>query len=181
MAVVLIAAPGVALEVGDDAPRFELEGADGRTYALADYVGKSPVVLAWYPRAFTSGCTIECKSLTEDGHQIRAFGVPYFMASVDPLKENVRFAAAMKADFPILSDPTKEAARAYGVLHQERFALRTTFYIAADGKVLRVDRNVDPANAARDIARTLEELGFEPVSKDAGAVPEAAHGGDTGD
>jgi peroxiredoxin Q/BCP len=139
---------------------------------LADYAGKSALVLAWYPRAFTSGCTIECKSLTEDGHLIRAFEIPYFMASVDPIEENTRFAKEMKADFPILSDPTKETARAYGVLHQDRFALRTTFYIGSDGRILRIDRNVDPATAARDIARSLEELGFPRAATDAPkAVP----------
>ena len=152
---------GWALEVGDEAPNFVLTGADGRSYELSKYVGKSPVVLAWYPQAFTSGCTLECKSLAENGHLIEAFGVPYFMASVDPLDENKRFRKAMNASFPILSDPSKETARAYGVLHQDRFALRTTFYIGSDGKILRIDRNVDPATAAQDIARTLAELGLE--------------------
>lgn len=167
--VVLIAslawAPaGWALEVGETAPAFSMQGSDGRTYSLADYHGKSAVVLAWYPKAFTSGCTLECKSMTEDGQLIRAFDVPYFMASVDPPSENARFATSMKADFPILSDPTKQIARAYGVLHEDRYALRTTFYIGPDGKVLRIDRKVDPANAARDIAKALAELGFEPNS-----------------
>ncbi len=153
--------PAAALEVGDPAPPFELRGTDGRSHSLSDFVGKTPFILAWYPRAFTSGCTLECKSMTEDGHLIRAFGFPYFMASVDEIEENERFASAMKADFPLLSDPTKEAARAYGVLHQERFALRTTFYIDADGRILRIDRNVDPATAAPDIAAALEALGFQ--------------------
>jgi peroxiredoxin Q/BCP len=159
----------LALEVGDAAPSFALQGSDGKTYALSDYAGKSAVVLAWYPRAFTSGCTLECKSLAEDGHLIRELGVPYFMASVDSPDENSRFATAMKADFPLLSDPSKETAKAYGVLHQDRFALRTTFYIGADGRVARIDRNVDPANAARDIAVSLRELGFEPTSRKATA------------
>ncbi|MGH0034455.1 MAG: peroxiredoxin family protein [Myxococcota bacterium] len=159
--LLVCAAGATALEVGDPAPDFALQGSDGKTYSLADYRGSTPVVLAWYPQAFTSGCTLECKSLTEDGHLVRAFGVPYFMASVDQSDRNVRFASQMKADFPLLSDPTKETARAYGVLHQERFALRTTFYIGSDGRILRIDRNVDPANAARDIAAALESLGFE--------------------
>ncbi len=162
--VTLWALPGSALDVGDEAPGFTLPGADGRSYALSDYRGKTPVVLAWYPQAFTSGCTLECRSLTEDGGLIEAFGVPYFMASVDPPDENARFAKAMKASFPILSDPSKEVAKAYGVLHQNRFALRTTFYIGSDGKILRIDRNVNPATAARDIARTLGELGLEAES-----------------
>jgi peroxiredoxin Q/BCP len=157
----LAVAPAWALEIGDAAPDFELQATDGNTYRLSDFAGKSAVVLAWYPQAFTSGCTLECKSFAENGHLIRAYGVPYFMVSVDPLEENARFAQAMKADFPLLSDPTRDTARAYGVLHQERFAFRTSFYIDPDGKILRIDRNIDPATAAQDVARTLDELGFQ--------------------
>ncbi len=163
--VALVAAlAGIAVastpSVGDLAPDFSLTGSDGKTYALSDYRGKTAIVLAWYPQAFTSGCTLECKSLIEDGARLRSYGVPYFMVSVDPPAENTRFARSMKADFPLLSDPTKETARAYGVLHQDRFALRTNFYIGADGRILRIERNVDPATAAADIAQNLEELGF---------------------
>ncbi|WP_417276708.1 redoxin domain-containing protein [Castellaniella sp.] len=54
-------------------------------YQLSDYRGKQAVVLAWFPKANTHGCTIECRSLAENGDQIRQFDVKYFMASVDPL------------------------------------------------------------------------------------------------
>ena len=58
-------AAGGELKPGDPAPAFRLQGTDGKTYSLADFKGKSAVVLAWFPKAFTSGCTIECKSLAE--------------------------------------------------------------------------------------------------------------------
>ena len=73
-----------ALEVGDPAPDFTLQGSDGKTYRLADYKGKQAVVVAWFPKAYTSGCTIECKSLAKNGHLIRQYDVSYFMASADP-------------------------------------------------------------------------------------------------
>jgi len=146
------------LAVGDVAPNFTLEGTDGKTYTLADFKGKQAVVLAWYPRAYTSGCTIECKSLAENGGLIRAYDVTYFMASVDPIDKNKGFAAEQKADFPLLSDPTKETAKAYGVLNMMGFASRNTFFIGADGKILAIDRNVNPASAAQDIAATLAKL-----------------------
>jgi hypothetical protein len=63
--------------------------------------------------------------------------------------------AEQKADFPLLSDPTKETAKAYGVLNTMGIASRVTFVIGADGKVLAIDRNVNPATAAQDIASTL--------------------------
>ena len=116
------------------------------------------MVLAWFPKAYTRGCTIECKSLAQNGHLIREFDVAYFMISVDPIEDNKGFAAANNADFPMLSDPTKETAAAYGVLHERGFALRHTFYIDADGTILDIDREVSPATAAQDIAAKLGEL-----------------------
>ena len=55
------------LKVGDPAPDFTLQASDGKEYRLSDFRGKQAVVLAWFPRAFTSGCTVECKSLAENG------------------------------------------------------------------------------------------------------------------
>src|SRR5512144_1336946 len=82
------------LKVGDPAPNFKLQATDGKTYQLSDFKGKKAVVLAWFPKAFTQGCTIECKSLAENGDKIRMYDVAYFMASVDPLDENIKFAKA---------------------------------------------------------------------------------------
>jgi peroxiredoxin Q/BCP len=75
------------LKVGDQAPDFTLQASDGKTYKLADFKGKKAVVVAWFPKAFTSGCTIECKSLAQNGDKIRKFNVAYFMASVDPVDQ----------------------------------------------------------------------------------------------
>lgn len=150
-----------ALEVGDMAPDFELPGSDGETYRLADYRGGQAVVLAWFPRAYTSGCTIECKSLAENGHLIREYNVTYFMASVDPLSKNKGFAAETGADFPLLSDEDKSVAKAYGVLHPLGFARRHTVYIGKDGRVLKIETDVKPATSAEDMATTLGELGVE--------------------
>jgi len=153
----------VGLEPGDDAPDFTLQGTDGKTYNLSDFKGEKAVVLAWFPRAYTRGCTIECRSLKENGHLIRAFNVVYFMASVDPIEDNKGFAEKEKADFPLLSDPEKSVAQAYGVLTEKGYATRHTFYISKDGKILAVDRDVKPDTSAEDMARYLAELGIEPA------------------
>jgi thioredoxin-dependent peroxiredoxin len=162
--LLLLAGTAAAQEpdVGDPAPGFRLQGSDGRTYDLADFQGRQAVVLAWFPRAFTSGCTVECKSLADNGHLIREYDVTYFMASVDSLADNVAFAAEQEADFPLLSDPAREIAAAYGVLSDAGFAKRQTFYIGVDGRILAVDRSVNPATAAEDIAATLGALGIAP-------------------
>ena len=147
------------LEVGDTAPGFTLDGSDGQTYSLADFASREAVVIAWFPKAYTRGCTIECKSLAEKGHLIREYEVSYFMASVDPLADNIGFASEQGADFPLLSDPGKDTARAYGVLSPLGYAKRHTFYIGSDGVILAIDRKVQPATSAEDMARTLGELG----------------------
>jgi peroxiredoxin Q/BCP len=150
------------LKVGDPAPDFTLQATDGKTYKLSSFKGKQAVVLAWYPKAFTQGCTIECKSLAENGHLIKKYNVTYFMASVDALdgeKGNKAFAETHKADFPLLSDPTKATAKAYGVLNEERgIANRWTFYIGKDGKIEAIDTAVKPATSAEDMAAKLGEL-----------------------
>jgi thioredoxin-dependent peroxiredoxin len=169
----------IELKVGDQAPDFSLQASDGKTYKLSDFKGKKAVVVAWFPKAMTSGCTIECKSLAENGDMIKKYNVSYFMASVDPLEKNVEFAKATsvdlgarggvvakkEADFPILSDPTKETAKAYGVLGQSGLASRWTFYIGKDGKILAIEKTIKPATSAEDMAAKLAELHVEPAKK----------------
>jgi peroxiredoxin Q/BCP len=151
---------GGDLKVGDMAPDFTLPASDGKTYRLADFRGKQAVVVAWFPKAYTSGCTIECKSLAKNGHLVKAFDVTYFMASVDPLEDNKGFAAETGADFPLLSDPGKQTAKAYEVLMPiVGMAKRHTFYIGVDGRILKIDTDIKPATSAEDMARTLGELG----------------------
>jgi peroxiredoxin Q/BCP len=147
------------LKPGDEAPGFSLPGSDGKTYSLKDFKGKQVVVLAWFPKAFTPGCTTECKSMHENGKVIKDLKVAYFTASVDTPEENKKFSESLMLDYPILSDPGKKVAEAYGVVHPGReVAERWTFYIGKDGKILSVDRQVKPPTAAADIANKLNEL-----------------------
>jgi thioredoxin-dependent peroxiredoxin len=154
---------GTALKVGDQAPDFSLQGSDGKTHKLSDFRGRQAVVVAWFPKAFTKGCTIECKSLAENGHLLRKYNVTYFMASVDSPEDNKGFAEQQNADFPLLSDPTKQTALAWGVLGEQGFARRWTFYIGKDGRVLAIDKDVKPATSAEDMAAQLAALGVEPA------------------
>ena len=158
LAFALAAVLGTALTIGDSAPDFSLQGSDGKTYQLSELLQEGAVVLAWYPKAFTKGCTIECKSLTEKGHLIREYEATYFMVSVDPIEDVTKFAESMAADFPLLADPDKSVAQQYGVMYG--FSNRHNVYIGTDGKVLAVDTKVNPQTAAEDIAARLGELGI---------------------
>jgi peroxiredoxin Q/BCP len=170
LVAVAMAQSAAELKVGDMAPDFTLQGTDGKTHKLSDYRGKQAVVVAWFPRAFTQGCTIECKSLAENGDKIRRYNVAYFMASVDPLEQNIKFAKATsvtlgervvekkEADFPMLSDPNKEVAAKYGVLNERGVANRWTFYIDRNGRIGAIEKTVRPETSAEDMVAKLGEL-----------------------
>ncbi|HKW02412.1 MAG TPA: peroxiredoxin [Vicinamibacterales bacterium] len=157
-------APAVELKIGDTAPDFTLQASDGQTYKLSSFRGKQAVVLGWFPKAFTQGCTIECKSLAEHGDLLKKYEAKYFMISVDPVDQNKAFAEAQHADFPLLADPTKDTANAYGVLNRGGVANRWTFYIGKDGKILAIDKAVKPPTSAEDMAAKLGELNI-PAKK----------------
>lgn len=150
------------LKVGDQAPDFTLKGSDGKTYNLKDFAGKQAVVLAWFPKAFTGGCTKECKSFQAESAAIKKFDVAYFTASVDTPEDNAKFAESLHVkDYAILADPDREAAKAYGVVNKERgFANRWTFYIGKDGKIVAIDKKINTDKAGDDVAAKLKALGI---------------------
>ena len=147
------------LKVGDPAPNFELTGSDGKTYRLSDFQGKQAVVIAWFPKAFTGGCTAECTSFREDGAGLRQYDVAYFTASCDTAEQNTKFAKSLNLDYPILSDPEKKVARVFGVVDDKRpNPYRWTFYIGKDGKILHIDKSVKTKTHGQDVAKKLAEL-----------------------
>jgi peroxiredoxin Q/BCP len=115
-------------------------------------------VLAWFPKAFTGGCTVQCEAMGRSAPAIQAFRARHYGISVDDAKTNREFAEALGVGYPILSDPDGRVARAYGVLGPSGFPSRTTFFIAADGRILHIDRLVHPLSHGRDIAATLGDL-----------------------
>lgn len=146
-----------SIDVGDLAPDWTMQASDGQTYQLSELRGKH-VVLAFFPKAFTGGCTIECKSVRDSKKQVRRFDVQFFMASTDDLETNKAFADQNNANFPILSDSSKGVSESYGVLASMGFSKRWTFYIDAEGKVSKIDKNVNPRTAGRDLLKNLIAL-----------------------
>jgi thioredoxin-dependent peroxiredoxin len=153
------AAVAADLKVGDKAPEFSLEGTDGKTYKLSDFRGKKAVVVAWFPKAMTKGCTAECKSLKENSGKLKPLNVAYFTASVDTPALNKQFSDQLGLDYPILSDPDKSTAKAYGVLRPDGGVTnRWTFYIDKDGMVREIDKSIKTGVAGDDMAKKIKDL-----------------------
>ncbi len=151
------------LKVGDKAPDFTLKASDGKTYSLSDFKGKKGVVIAWFPKAFTGGCTAECKSFRANSDSLKSTNVAYFTASVDPVdgeKGNAAFARSLDLDYPILSDPEKTTAKAYGVLNARGMSDRWTFYIDKDGIIKEIDKKIATGKAGEDVVSKVKSLGL---------------------
>ncbi len=159
VSLLFVASTAGALEVGQRAPDFKLQGSDGKTYALADFAGKRGFVLAWFPKAFTGGCTAELEDLRDNAPAIAAYDAAVFMVSLDPPQQNAEFAKSVDAKQVLLSDEGGSVASAFGV-GAGGYAKRWTFYVDKDGVVRAIDTEVATDTAGQDIARKLGELGF---------------------
>jgi peroxiredoxin Q/BCP len=149
------------LAPGAKAPAWTLQGSDGKTYRSSDFAGKRGFVLAWFPKAFTGGCTEELGALRDAQAELAKFDADVFMVSFDPPEKNADFAKSLHANLVLLSDPKGDVAAAYGVSSLGgMYAKRWTFYVDRDGEILFVDKAVKTATAGKDIAAKLEELSF---------------------
>jgi peroxiredoxin len=142
------AAPAPSIKVGDKAPGFSLSwfapkaggGYDPATVSLDQYRGKQTVVLAFFPAAFSPGCTNELKQYQASAGRTSAANTVVLGVSVDSTWANRAFREQIGAEFPILSDFKREAARAYGVMNEANgVARRSTFVIDPEGIVQHVD------------------------------------------
>jgi peroxiredoxin Q/BCP len=150
--------PREHLDAGDIAPEFELPASDGRSYRLSTLRGRT-VVVAWFPKAFTSGCTSECRSIGLTKAELDGFDAAIFAACCDTVETSRAFAEATGIGVPILSDADKRVVRAYGVLGPIGLPSRWTFYIGPDGRILTVDREVRPVGHGADMRSALERFG----------------------
>lgn len=146
--------------VGDVAPDFSLSATNGKTEKLADYRGKKTVVLAFFPKAFTGGCTKEMSNLRDVHPQIADASAQVFGISMDNLETQKKFSESLTLPFPLIADPEGVAVKAYGVANPAGYANRVTFVIGKDGKVTSVIEGKD----AIDPTATLSACG-KPAPK----------------
>jgi peroxiredoxin Q/BCP len=116
---------------------FELPAHDGRMVRLGDELARGPVVLFFYPRALTPGCTAESCHFRDLAGEFAATGAGRLGISADPVERQQRFSAQHGFDFPLLSDPDRSVARLFGVKRPgPLFNRRATFVIDRDGRLL---------------------------------------------
>lgn len=134
---------------GDKAPDFELLGNDENTYKLSDYKGKSGVVLFFYPKDNTSGCTTESFEFKEIYDEIRSLGFEVFGISRDGLESHKNFSEKYEFPYIILSDEDKKVHEAYDVWREKNMygkktmgVQRSTFIVDKEGKIQKEFRNV---------------------------------------
>ena len=154
--------PKTHLKVGDEAPDFTLPSTTGETVKLSDFRGKKNVILAFYPAAFTGGCTKEMQayqfSLTKfEGAETQVFGV-----STDNTPSQKRFAEDLKVSFPMLSDfAARKVSKDYGILNADRgIASRATFVIDKEGRIQHIEEGtaaIDVTGAANACTRLAKK------------------------
>jgi peroxiredoxin Q/BCP len=152
MAVILVGPHPVKLKEGDTAPDFTSVDQDGKTVSLKDFKGKK-VVLYFYPKDDTPGCTAESCNLRDNYSGLKKKGYEVLGVSADSVKSHKKFEQKFKLPFPLLADTERKIIDAYGVWGKKKFwgkefmgIVRTTFLIDEKGKIEKIIKEVDTEN-----------------------------------
>ncbi|SRR6266404_2895616 len=146
-------------KVGDKAPDFSVAASDGTTVHLKDYVGKGNIVLYFYPKDDTKGCTAEACGIRDTMEEFKGLNATVLGVSFDSVESHKAFIEKYKLPFVLLADTDKKVAKAYGVADDtSKVASRVTFVIDKNGKIAFVDPKVDPATHAAELRTELAKL-----------------------
>ena len=155
-AVTMFAFDGVP-EPGQSAPSVTLPSQDGSPVSLSQFHGKW-VVLYFYPKDNTPGCTIEAHNFQRDLAKYEQANAVIVGVSVDSTDSHKDFCAKQGLTFKLLADPDKKVVEAYGSLRPNGMALRNTFLIDPDGKIVKVWTGVKPDQHSEEVLAALNEL-----------------------
>lgn len=149
------------LKEGDLAPAFTVPASGGQTISLGDFKGR-PVILYFYPRVDTPGCTKEACAFRDSYADFKRKGAVILGVSLDPVKSHVKFTEKFKLPFPLLADESKAIVTAYGVWGMKSFMgrkyegiHRVTFLIGADGRIRNIWPKVKPEEHAAEVLAAL--------------------------
>lgn len=133
------------LKVGMTAPNFTLEDAYGHHYTFSSYKGKSPVIVYFYPKAGTAGCTKEACGIRDDWNKFKKNKIQVLGISVDTKPEIQKFIKDNHLNFPLLSDASKKVSKEYGVYNDRGYDNRITFIVNKEGKITNIIKvkNID--------------------------------------
>jgi thioredoxin-dependent peroxiredoxin len=149
-----------ALKVGDRAPDFTLPAQDGHNVSLHDYVGKKNLVIYFYPKDFTVGCTAETKTFGENYDELLGMGAEVIGISSDTAESHDRFAQECGAKFPLLADDGGRVRREYHVKSSlGMFPGRVTFIVDKEGIVRHVfSSQLRPKDHVSEAVRAVRSL-----------------------
>ena len=149
----------IKVKVGDQAPEFEGPTTDGSKLGLKDFVGKKNVVLYFYPKDDTPGCTREACSFRDNIAPIRKMGAEVVGVSLDSITSHEKFTTKFGLPFPLISDKEKQIAKAFGVLRETGTSTnRITFIIDKQGKIANVFPKVDVSKHTEEVVAALKQL-----------------------
>ena len=147
-----------SLKEGMKAPDFTLEDAFGNSYTLSNYKGKAPVVIYFYPKAGTAGCTKEACGIRDGLQSFKANGIKVFGISVDSSEAIDKFISDNNLDFPLLSDANKKVTSDYGVLGDNGKAKRFTFIINKKGNIAKIIEVKNISTHADEVLEIASQL-----------------------
>ena len=146
-----------ALKVGDLAPDVSAPLSDGTTFHMKEWLAKAPLVLYFYPKDDTPGCTKEACAIRDDFGAFRNLNATVVGSSFDSIKSHQDFIKKYNLPFPLIADEEKTVAKAFKV-SAGLFAKRATFIIGKDGKILYVNPSVDPKTHSQEIRDVLSKI-----------------------
>ena len=148
------------LSIGDKAPQFEAETYEGKPVRLDDFSTKKLVVLYFYPRDNTPGCTKEACSMRDGMDGLNELGIQVLGVSTDGVKSHETFRDKYSLNFPLLSDKSKEIVKSYGVQSAFGTASRKSFLIDKDGVIRHIWNKVKTSDHANEVIEKVKELGL---------------------
>jgi thioredoxin-dependent peroxiredoxin len=151
-------AQNITLKEGDKAPDFTLQSDDGKQVKLSGYMGVSNVILYFYPKDQTPGCTKEACNFRDNLSQFKDLNATVLGVSVDDIESHKAFKEKENLNFTLLADPDKTVTTEYGVLNMIGMSSRVTFVIDKEGIIRKIYPKVDPSENYKDLLALLKTM-----------------------